>query len=59
MPVGVAAVAWALRGLLYDVRPYDPLALGMTVIALVGCAAVALLVPLRRAMLSDATAALR
>ena len=60
--IGMAcAIAFTrlLRGLLYDVPPYDPLALGVTMLALVGCAAVALLVPVRRAMRSDATAALR
>ena len=52
-------VSYSLRGLLYDVSPLDPVALGVTVIALLTCATVALLVPVRRAMRSDALAALR
>ena len=57
--VGTGLVAYALRDLLFDVSPYDPVALGTTVVVLVTCAAVALLVPVRRAMRVDATAALR
>lgn len=57
--VGAGLVAYALRDLLYDVSPYDPVALGVTVAVLVTCATMALLVPVRRAMRVDATAALR
>ena len=48
--VGLVLVARLLRGLLYGVSPFDPLALGVAIAALAACAAVALLIPLRRAM---------
>jgi predicted permease len=47
--LGVVLVARLVSGLLYGVRPFDPVTLGVTVIAVVVCAAVALLVPVRRA----------
>ena len=50
---GVVAVARGLRGLLYGVAPFDPLALGLAVALLVLCGAVALLVPVRRATRVD------
>ena len=46
-------VARLLRDLLYGVSPFDPLALGAAIAMLTACAAVALLMPLRRAMLSS------
>jgi len=57
--VGAGLVAYALRDLLYGVPPYDPVALGVTMVMLVACGTAALLVPVRRAMQSDATGALR
>jgi putative ABC transport system permease protein len=48
--VGVVFVSRLLRGLLYEVSPFDPLALGVAAAVLAACAAVALLIPLRRAM---------
>jgi ABC-type antimicrobial peptide transport system permease subunit len=47
--LGVLLVARLVSGLLYGVRPFDPITLGVTVIAVVICAAAALLVPVRRA----------
>jgi hypothetical protein len=47
--LGVVLVARLVSGLLYGVRPFDPVTLGVTVIAVVICAAIALLVPVRRA----------
>jgi putative ABC transport system permease protein len=48
--LGLVLVARLLRGLLYGVSPFDPLALGVAIAVLAACAAVALLIPLRRAM---------
>jgi putative ABC transport system permease protein len=48
--IGVVYVATSLRGLLYDVAPFDPLALGGAIVVLTLCATAALLLPLRRAM---------
>ena len=48
--IGLVLVARLLRGLLYGVSPFDPLALGVAIAVLAACAAVALLIPLRRAM---------
>jgi putative ABC transport system permease protein len=56
---GVAAVARLVRGLLYGVGPFDPVALGAAVAVLLACAAAALLVPVRRATRADPIAALR
>lgn len=43
--LGIVLVGQLLRGLLYDVPPFDPIALGSSVAILVGCATVALLIP--------------
>jgi putative ABC transport system permease protein len=56
---GVLVVVRLLRGELYDVPPFDPLALGAAVAILMGCAIIALLIPLRRAMTIDPAIALR
>jgi putative ABC transport system permease protein len=48
--IGLLFVARLLRDLLYEVSPFDPLALGVAIAALAACAAAALLIPLRRAM---------
>jgi putative ABC transport system permease protein len=57
--VGVVAVGRMLGGLLYGVAPLDPLVLGFAVALLVVCAAVALLVPVRRATRVDPISVLR
>jgi predicted permease len=57
--LGIVVVVRFLRGLLFDVPPFDPIALGRAVAILVGCATVALLVPIRRATRVDPIAMLR
>ena len=57
--VGVVLVVRLLRGLLYEVAPFDPIALGAAVALLIGCATLALLIPLRRATRVDPVTALR
>jgi ABC-type antimicrobial peptide transport system permease subunit len=47
------------RDLLYGVPPFDPVALGAAALALLACATVALLVPVRRATRVDPVAVLR
>jgi predicted permease len=56
---GVAVVARLVRGLLYGVAPFDPVALGLAILLLIAAAAVALLVPVRRATRVDPITALR
>ena len=56
---GVMAVARLVRGLLYGVPAFDPVSLGGAVLVLLGCAGVALLVPIRRATHVDPIAAMR
>lgn len=57
--VGVFIVGRALRGLLIEVTPFDPLALGAATAILVASAICALLVPVRRATRVDPMAVLR
>ena len=57
--VGVFAVTRMLGGLLYGVSSFDPAALGIAVLLLMLCAAIALLVPVRRATRVDPTSVLR
>ena len=57
--LGVVLVVRLLRGWLYGVPPFDPIALGACLATLVGCAVLALLGPLRRAMSVDPATALR
>jgi ABC-type antimicrobial peptide transport system permease subunit len=57
--LGVVLVVLLLRGWLYGVPPFDPIALGGAVAILMGCATVALLIPVRRATRVDPMAALR
>jgi putative ABC transport system permease protein len=57
--LGVGLVVRLLRGLLYEVPPFDPIALGAAVAILLCSAALALLVPLRRATRVDPAVALR
>jgi putative ABC transport system permease protein len=56
---GVLLVVRLMRGLLYEVPPFDPIALGAAVVILVCAAALALVVPLRRATRVDPAVALR
>jgi predicted permease len=56
---GVMVVSRLVRGLLYGVAPFDPLALAIAVTLLLVSAAVALLVPVRRATRVDPISALR
>ena len=57
--LGVVAIARTLRGLLYGVSQYDPLALGVAVATLVVCGTIALLAPVRRATRVDPITVLR
>ena len=57
--LGVTAVARLVGDLLYGVRPFDPVTLGVAVGTLVACAAMALLVPVRRATRVDPIMTLR
>ncbi len=54
-----AAAAVALRGLLYGITPFDPMAWGLAIAAMVVAAALANFVPARRAMRIDPMTALR
>ncbi|MFL6233019.1 MAG: ADOP family duplicated permease [Thermoanaerobaculia bacterium] len=57
--LGVVVVARLLRNLLFGVPPFDPLALGASLLALLACATVALLVPVRRATRVDPITVIR
>jgi putative ABC transport system permease protein len=57
--LGIMVVVGLLRNLLYGVEPFDPIALGGAVAILVGCATVALLIPVHRATRVDPMVALR
>jgi putative ABC transport system permease protein len=57
--LGTIVVARLLGALLDGVPPFDPLALGIAIAILVGCATVALLIPVRRATRVDPMVALR
>ena len=48
-----------LGGLLYGITPFDPLAWGLAIVTLLGAAALANLVPARRAMNVQPISALR
>jgi hypothetical protein len=54
-----AGAASALRGVLYGITPFDPIAWGLALTAMIGAAAVANFVPARRAMRVDPMTALR
>jgi ABC-type antimicrobial peptide transport system permease subunit len=57
--VGAAIIVRLLRGLLYAVPPFDPIALGAALAILLCSGTLALLVPLRRATRVDPAVALR
>jgi putative ABC transport system permease protein len=57
--MGVVIVVRLVRDLLYDVAPFDPIALGLAVMALVTCGTAALLAPVRRATRADPVSVLR
>src|SRR5262249_25222246 len=57
--LGIVLVVRLLRGLLYDVPLFDPIALASAVVILVCCAFLALLIPVRRATRVDPIAMLR
>ncbi len=57
--LGIVLVVRLVRDLLFEVSPFDPTVIGAAVVILVGCAAVALAVPVRRATRVDPMAALR
>ncbi|MGZ8412488.1 MAG: ADOP family duplicated permease [Gemmatirosa sp.] len=57
--VGVVIVTGALRSLLFGVSRFDPVALGIALAALLACASLTLLVPVRRASRVDPITTLR
>jgi putative ABC transport system permease protein len=57
--VGVVVVARLLRNLLFGVPPFDPVALGASLLMLLACATTALLVPVRRATRVDPITVIR
>jgi predicted permease len=54
-----AGAAVALRGVLYGITPFDPIAWGLAITAMIAAAALANFVPARRAMRIDPITALR
>jgi ABC-type antimicrobial peptide transport system permease subunit len=56
---GVVVVSRLVRGLLYGVAPFDPVALSAAVALLLASGTIALLVPVRRATRADPVAVLR
>jgi ABC-type antimicrobial peptide transport system permease subunit len=56
---GAASITGLLSGMLFEVRPLDPLAILGAALLLVGASALASYVPVRRATGVDATAMLR
>lgn len=54
-----AGAASALRGVLYGITPFDPIAWGLAITAMIAAAGVANFVPARRAMRVDPMTALR
>jgi len=56
---GVVVVSRLVRGMLYGVAQFDPLALGLAVLMLLVAATVALMVPVRRATRVDPITAMR
>jgi putative ABC transport system permease protein len=56
---GIVLVVRLVRDLLYQVEPFDPVTVGVSVAVLVVCATIALLIPVHRATRVDAAVALR
>jgi ABC-type antimicrobial peptide transport system permease subunit len=56
---GIVIVGRLVRDLLYQVEPFDPATVGVSVAVLVVCATIALLIPVHRATRVDAAVALR
>lgn len=56
---GIVIVARLVRDLLYQVSPFDPMTVGVSIAILAACATLALLIPVRRATRVDAAVALR
>jgi ABC-type antimicrobial peptide transport system permease subunit len=56
MAVGLA---WMMRGMLFDMSPFDPVSFGMAAVVLSGFALAACYVPARRATRVDPMTALR
>ena len=57
--LGMIVVVRLLRSLVYGLQPFDPIALGGAVAILVGCATIALLIPVHHATRVDPMVALR
>jgi predicted permease len=57
--LGMIVVVRLLRNLLYGVQPFDPIAFGGAAAILIGCATIALLIPVHRATRVDPIVALR
>jgi putative ABC transport system permease protein len=57
--LGIVLVVRLVSDLLYEVQPFDPIALGASAAILVACATVALLIPVHRATRVDPVIALR
>jgi predicted permease len=57
--LGIVIVARLVRDLLYQVSPFDPMTVAVSIAILVTCATLALLIPVRRATRVDAAVALR
>ena len=57
--VAAALVARSMAGLLYGVRPFDPVTFAAVALLLIGVAALACYLPARRAIRVDPMAALR
>ncbi len=57
--LGILVVARLLGSLLFGVKPFDPVTLSVAVLLMLACAAVALLVPVRRASRVDPLSVLR
>jgi putative ABC transport system permease protein len=57
--LGIVLVVRLVRDLLFEVAPFDPITLGVAVAVLVGCATLALVMPLHRATRVDPAIALR
>jgi putative ABC transport system permease protein len=57
--IGIGVIGYAVRNLLYRVSPIDPITIGCAVAALASAAALAMMIPIRRAIRLDARTVLR